>query len=355
MKKRITIFLALLVAVSMLLAACGPAEEVEETPGVAEPGLEATEPLATEPVITVEPTEPLVTEPLATEPVETVEATEAVTETEVVPPTGLVDPGRLSNWLDFDVFSAETDEQIGSVEDIVLDFDQDQVQYLLVEVGGFLGIGSKTVAVPLDRAELRLAGEGEADDETAFVVQATEEELEQAPEFDPGLLPELGVPAVDWDVDIENFWVGGITAEETPAATEVATEEPAVTEAVTEEPGAVEAELQGVILASDLLGMTIRSADGDDIAEVQDVVVDSDTGEIQYLVISTNLEELGGNWVLVPPQGFSVNVDEDVLVMNVGQDVLINAPNFAEDEFPDSSVEGWDAEIDTFWQTEIES
>jgi sporulation protein YlmC with PRC-barrel domain len=353
MKKKFTIFLALLAALSMLLAACGPAEEVEETPGVTEPAFAPTEPLeATEPVMTIEPTEPL-----ATEPVETVEATEAVTETEVVPPTGLVDPGRLSNWLDFDVFSAETDEQIGSVEDIVLDFDQEQVDYILVEVGGFLGIGSKTVAIPYDRLELQLAGEGEADDETAFIVQATEEELERAPEFDPDLLPELGEPAVDWDADIESFWVGGVTTtEETPVATEVGTEEPVATEAVTEEPGAaVEAELQGVILASDLLGMTIRNSDGDDIGQVEDVVVDPDTGEIQYLAISTNLEELDSNWVAVPPRGFSVNADEDVLVLNVSQDVLIGAPNFVADEFPDTTIEGWDADIETFWQTEIES
>jgi sporulation protein YlmC with PRC-barrel domain len=301
--------------------------------------------------MTVEPTEPL-----ATEPVETVEVTEALTETEVVPPTGLVDPGRLSNWLDFDVFSSETDEQVGSVEDVVLDFDQEQVDYILVEVGGFLGIGSKTVAIPYDRLQLQIAGEAGADDENAFIVQATAEELEQAPEFDAGLLPELGEPAADWDAEIESFWVGGVTTEETPVATEVATEEPVATEAVTEEPGAVaEAELQGVILASDLLGMTLRNSDGDDIGQVEDVVVDPDTGEIRYLVISTNLEELDGNWVAVPSQAFSVNADDDVLVLNVSQDVLVSAPNFGEDEFPDTSVEGWDADLETFWQTEIES
>jgi sporulation protein YlmC with PRC-barrel domain len=151
----------------------------------------------------------------------------------VLPPTGFVDPGRASNLLEFDVWNQDN-EQIGSVSDIVLDVDQTQIGYVVVDIGGFLGIGGKLVAVPYDRVEVRgqpedalepmTAGTPEEGDtavaedqpENAIIVNATQEELEQVPEFDPDMLPELGGPAADWDVDIHGFWTGAeITSEGT--------------------------------------------------------------------------------------------------------------------------------------------
>lgn len=48
----------------------------------------------------------------------------------------------------------ENDEKIGDVEDIVISSDG-QTMYLLIGAGGFLGMGSKNVAVPFDRFERR--------------------------------------------------------------------------------------------------------------------------------------------------------------------------------------------------------
>lgn len=48
----------------------------------------------------------------------------------------------------------ENDEKIGDVDDIVISSDG-QTMYLLIGAGGFLGMGSKNVAVPFDRFERR--------------------------------------------------------------------------------------------------------------------------------------------------------------------------------------------------------
>ncbi|HEX6303009.1 MAG TPA: PRC-barrel domain-containing protein [Anaerolineales bacterium] len=372
--KRLTYFLSLLVALAMLLAACGPADEGAETPGVIEPGLEETEPGG---VFTEEPTEPLVTEPVEpTEPLatETVETTEAVTETEVLPPTGFVDPGRVTNLLDFDVWSQDN-EQIGSVSDIVLDVDETQIEYVIVDMGGFLGIGGKLVAVPYDRVEVRTrpdapeapmtTGTPEEGDsagvedlpENAVIVNATQEELEQAPEFDPGLLPELGEPATDWDVDIHGFWTGTeITTEgtETPAATEelVTTETPEATESVEQ---ITVAELQGVVLASDLIGMDILGSEREEIATVEDIIVEPDSGNVQYLVISVSgIEDLEGNWILIPLEAFGLDADNQVLVLDVDQQILAGAPAFEDGQLPNTTEANWNADIQTYWQGELQ-
>jgi putative membrane protein len=68
-------------------------------------------------------------------------------------------------------------EEVGQIEDLVM--DQNQSTYAVLSVGGFLGIGEKRVAVPLE--DLRLG-----EDEAHLMTSATQEQLEQMPEYDEG-------------------------------------------------------------------------------------------------------------------------------------------------------------------------
>ena len=66
-------------------------------------------------------------------------------------------------------------ENIGEVENVIVNYDG-QVEKVIVDVGGFLGLGEKTVAISLD--SLRLSKWNEA------VYQGTEEDLEQMQEYE---------------------------------------------------------------------------------------------------------------------------------------------------------------------------
>ena len=66
-------------------------------------------------------------------------------------------------------------EDVGEIEDIVL--DQNDAKFAVISVGGFLGMGDKSVAVSLD--ELKL-GENDA----ILMSEATEEQLKDLPEYD---------------------------------------------------------------------------------------------------------------------------------------------------------------------------
>jgi putative membrane protein len=68
-------------------------------------------------------------------------------------------------------------QELGEIEDLVL--DQNQIAYVVMSVGGFLGLGEKRVAVPLDDLQL---GEGE----TYLMSAASQEQLEQMPAYDEG-------------------------------------------------------------------------------------------------------------------------------------------------------------------------
>ena len=67
-------------------------------------------------------------------------------------------------------------EEVGEIDDLVL--GQDQTHYAILSVGGFLGLGDKQVAIPLE--QLRLG-----DDRTYLMSAETEEQLEAMPEYDP--------------------------------------------------------------------------------------------------------------------------------------------------------------------------
>ena len=72
------------------------------------------------------------------------------------------------------------DEWVGDIGELVLDASG-QVTQAIIDVGGFLGIGEKPVAIPLDRMELLRSETG---DEIRAYVSMTEEELEALPAYD---------------------------------------------------------------------------------------------------------------------------------------------------------------------------
>ncbi|MEP3332480.1 PRC-barrel domain-containing protein [Sedimentitalea sp.] len=71
-------------------------------------------------------------------------------------------------------------EWIGEVSEIVLNNDG-QIETLVVDVGGFLGIGEKPVGMAFDTVSLQKA---EETGEVRTTVSATREELEQLPEYE---------------------------------------------------------------------------------------------------------------------------------------------------------------------------
>lgn len=168
------------------------------------------------------------------------------------------------------------DESIGEVVDLLLAEDG-QVSQVLVDVGGFLGMGEHRVALELDEIEFM-----DADGALRAQVDVTEDQLEAMPAFER---------------DEENYWVA---APMSPAVTPAAPADQAQTAtAVTEEPADVamadteyrswdqagEADMMmGDMSAKDVLGSTVYGVEGDGIGEVADLQIGSDN-TIQRLII----------------------------------------------------------------------
>jgi sporulation protein YlmC with PRC-barrel domain len=75
-------------------------------------------------------------------------------------------------------------EDLGKIEEIMLDMERGRVAYAILSFGGFLGLGNKWVPVPWDALVLQ-------PDEKVLVVNIDKEKLQKAPNFDPSTLPDL--------------------------------------------------------------------------------------------------------------------------------------------------------------------
>jgi sporulation protein YlmC with PRC-barrel domain len=75
-------------------------------------------------------------------------------------------------------------DELGKIEEIMLDIEGDRVAYAVLSFGGFLGIGDKHFAVPWKSLKLDAKNE-------RFVLNESKERLENAPGFDKDKWPDF--------------------------------------------------------------------------------------------------------------------------------------------------------------------
>jgi sporulation protein YlmC with PRC-barrel domain len=86
---------------------------------------------------------------------------------------------RSDQLIGAELMSRSDDKSIGTISDLVID-ENGQIAAVIVDSGGFLGLGSKEVAVSWDSIERRLNEKGDGYD---FSIDTTKDALTEAPEF----------------------------------------------------------------------------------------------------------------------------------------------------------------------------
>jgi sporulation protein YlmC with PRC-barrel domain len=79
-------------------------------------------------------------------------------------------------------------DDLGKVEEIMIDLASGRVAYVVLSFGGFLGIGDKLFAVPWDSL-------GVDEGEHQFILEVDKQTLENAPGFDKDNWPDMADPA----------------------------------------------------------------------------------------------------------------------------------------------------------------
>ncbi|MER9936844.1 PRC-barrel domain-containing protein [Mesorhizobium sp. M0088] len=157
-------------------------------------------------------------------------------------------------------------ENIGNVSDVVFDKDG-QAKSVVIDVGGFLGVGAKSVA--FEYGKLQWA---EKNGDRWLVAQTTKDELTAQAEFDSQPYSPAPAPAASTDA----------TAPTAPATTDTA-QKPADMNAAPAEP----VKRADGNLATNIIGEDVYNGTGDDaqnIGDVNDIVL-TKQGKAESLVI----------------------------------------------------------------------
>jgi sporulation protein YlmC with PRC-barrel domain len=302
--------------------------------------------------------------------------------------SGTENPVSASELMNYTVQNSQG-EDLGEIEDLMVDINNEEIRYAVLSFGGFLEIGEKLFAIPV----------------TAFTVDSTneivtfdvdQETLENAPGFDNNNWPDFANP--EWDVPYRDFWQdrtagtdtesqdsmttetdenmveGDTTQDSTTTQTDemaegdttqdsTTTDQMAEGDAVTPEAELAQGDTSAdqdklmigtTVRASELMGRNIESSNGDDVGEVQDLVVDLNSGRVLYAVLSFGgFANIGDDYYAVPLRVLNFDQANDALVFDVDENMLQNAPSFSSNDWPDNVSPSVGEEAREYWDNEL--
>jgi sporulation protein YlmC with PRC-barrel domain len=112
--------------------------------------------------------------------------------------------------------------------------------------------------------------------------------------------------------------------------------------------------------ASDLVGCNVKNASGEDLGEIKDIVINPETGEVEYAVLSFGGFLGMGDKLFALPWGVFESVheqdgDQRYLLLSVDKERLKNSPGFPKDNWPDMSSPDWANTIRDFYKSDLEA
>jgi len=88
-------------------------------------------------------------------------------------------------------------EDLGKIEELMIDLPSGRLAYAVISFGGFLGIGGKLFAVPWQAVTWN-------ERRQEFVMHVDRRDLESAPGFDPSRWPDMADPS--WSSRVDEFY-----------------------------------------------------------------------------------------------------------------------------------------------------
>ncbi|WP_139257633.1 PRC-barrel domain-containing protein [Natronohydrobacter thiooxidans] len=213
-------------------------------------------------------------------------------------------------------------ENIGNVNDLLLD-ERGNVQAILVDVGGFLGMGARQVAIGLD--QVHFSTDTNDPSQVYVITMMGADMLESAPEFDATAQQDRGMqlqegmqqdPGQQQAAQQQDDWLGGRDGLMPPDI---------------QREGYQQAEANE-ISADDLLNANLYDVNDDNVGNVTDVVLGPE-GEAQYIVADVGgFLGLGAHTVAIGFDELSVLRDEGLtdlrIYVDVTEDTLRTMPEY---------------------------
>jgi len=108
--------------------------------------------------------------------------------------------------------------------------------------------------------------------------------------------------------------------------------------------------MQQVSRVSKILSTEVKNVTGDNLGEIEDLVLDPESGQVAYAVVTFGgVFGIGNKLFAVPFQALRWVRDEEYYVLNLAKSVLENAPGFDDDHWP-NSLSKWDQQREQLHQ-----
>lgn len=110
-------------------------------------------------------------------------------------------------------------------------------------------------------------------------------------------------------------------------------------------------DFRNVVKASEVTGVKVKNASGEDLGEINEVVIDKKLGKVNYLVLDFGgILGFGNKFFAIPWQLFSYNPSEDCFLLNIDKERLQNAPGFDKDNWPNFASLDYTTSIDDYYR-----
>jgi len=211
-------------------------------------------------------------------------------------------------------------EDLGKINDVVLDVNNNRVHYAILSFGGFAGLGDKLFAYPVRMFQL-------GQDGRSLMLNVSEEQLKNAPGFEDRRWPRWNVRDDKYRADVERYF-GGDTVKIEPA------------------PNAL------LRRASQVLDADVHDSAGKDIGDVEDVVVNMRDGSVRYVAVDFDgaYAGEGDRIATLPMQAFRMPKDDDGdLQIRLDQQAMRDVPRFEKNRWPDMNTGEYSSRVDRWF------
>ena len=204
-------------------------------------------------------------------------------------------------------------EGLGEIKDLVVDTTNGRVQYAVIAMGGFLGLGDKLYAYPLERFE-RTTERGK------LVLNVDKAKMKSAPGFEDKSWPNFGTATYRGEVD--KFY------------------------------GTKSASTARFARATQILKGDVKDRSKNDIGDIEDMVVSVPTGQVRYVVLEFDRAWNPNNKLVAMPLKAlkSEDADGSDLVYQAERETLQTAPSFDKNQWPDLADGKFTSQVNRYEQ-----
>ncbi|NJN27037.1 MAG: PRC-barrel domain containing protein [Cyclobacteriaceae bacterium] len=87
--------------------------------------------------------------------------------------------------------------------------------------------------------------------------------------------------------------------------------------------------------ASSINGTSVVNNQGENLGNIKELMIDTNSGQISYVVLSFGgFLGLGDKYFAMPWEAFTIDTDKEEFILNVSKEKLEDAPGFDKDAWP---------------------